>query len=113
MEDVHRAGGIFAILGELDRAGLLHRGVPTVHARTLGEAIDRWDVMRTQDPQVFEFYQAAPGGIPTQTAFSQNRRYPELDLDRAAAAFATRPTPIRRTAAWPCSTAISRVTAAS
>ena len=83
MEDVHRAGGIFAILGELDRAGLLHRDVPTVHATTLGEAIDRWDVIRSQDPQVFEFYQAAPGGIPTQTAFSQNRRYPDLDLDRA------------------------------
>ncbi len=83
MEDVHRAGGIFAILGELDRAGLLHRDVPTVHATTLGEAIDRWDVMRSQDPQVLEFYQAAPGGIRTQTAFSQNRRYPDLDLDRA------------------------------
>jgi dihydroxy-acid dehydratase len=83
MEDVHRAGGIFAILGELDRAGLIHRGVPTVHARTLGEAIDTWDVMRTQESQVRQFYMAAPGGIPTQTAFSQNRRYPELDLDRA------------------------------
>ncbi|MEF8702831.1 MAG: dihydroxy-acid dehydratase [Candidatus Accumulibacter sp. UW26] len=83
MEDVHRAGGIFAILGELDRAGLLHRDLPTVHARTLGEAIDHWDVMRTQDPQVHTFYQAAPGGIPSQTAFSQNRRYPALDLDRA------------------------------
>ena len=83
MEDVHRAGGIFAILGELDRAGLLHRDVPTVHAKTLGEAIDRWDVLRASDPQVSEFYRAAPGGIPTQTAFSQSRRYPELDLDRA------------------------------
>ncbi|MBK7674144.1 dihydroxy-acid dehydratase [Accumulibacter sp.] len=83
MEDVHRAGGIFAILGELDRAGLIHRGVPTVHARTLGEAIDTWDVMRTQESQVRQFYMAAPGGIPTQTAFSQGRRYPELDLDRA------------------------------
>ncbi|TMQ78813.1 dihydroxy-acid dehydratase [Candidatus Accumulibacter phosphatis] len=83
MEDVHRAGGIFAILGELDRVGLVHRSVPTVHARTLGEAIDRWDVIRTEDPQVFEFFQAAPGGIPTQKAFSQNRRYPDLDLDRA------------------------------
>ena len=82
MEDVHRAGGIFAILGELDRAGLIHREVPTVHARTLGEAIDLWDVMRTRDPDVFEFFKAAPGGIPTQTAFSQGRRYPELDLDR-------------------------------
>jgi dihydroxy-acid dehydratase len=83
IEDVHRAGGIFGILGELDRAGLLHREVPTVHARTLGEAIDNWDVMRTQAPQLCEFFKAAPGGIPTQKAFSQNRRYPELDLDRA------------------------------
>ncbi len=83
MEDVHRAGGIFAILGELDRAGLLHRDVPTVHATTLGEAIDRWDVIRSQEPQVIEFYRAAPGGIPTQTAFSQNRRYADLDVDRA------------------------------
>ncbi|WP_300450613.1 dihydroxy-acid dehydratase [Accumulibacter sp.] len=82
MEDVHRAGGIFAILGELDRAGLIHREVPTVHAKTLGEAIDTWDVIRAHDPQVFEFFKAAPGGIPTQTAFSQSRRYPELDLDR-------------------------------
>jgi dihydroxy-acid dehydratase len=83
MEDVHRAGGIFAILGELDRAGLIHRDVPTVHAATLGEAIDRWDVLRAQDAAVSEFYRAAPGGIPTQTAFSQNRRFPDLDLDRA------------------------------
>ena len=82
MEDVHRAGGIFAILGELDRAGLIHRDVPTVHARTLGEAIDHWDVMRTHDPKVSAFFKAAPGGIPTQTAFSQHRYYPELDLDR-------------------------------
>ncbi|MBL8395047.1 MAG: dihydroxy-acid dehydratase [Candidatus Accumulibacter sp.] len=83
MEDVHRAGGIFAILGELDRAGLIHRAVPTVHARTLGEAIDRWDVVRTQEAAVVELFKAAPGGIPTQIAFSQSRRYPELDLDRA------------------------------
>ena len=83
MEDVHRAGGIFAILGELDRAGLLHRGVPTVHARTLGEAIDTWDVIHSPDATVRDFFRAAPGGIPTQTAFSQDRRYPELDLDRA------------------------------
>ena len=83
MEDVHRAGGIFAILGELDRAGLIHRDVPTVHAATLGEAIDRWDVLRAPEAAVGEFYRAAPGGIPTQTAFSQNRRYADLDLDRA------------------------------
>jgi len=82
MEDVHRAGGIMAILGELDRAGLIHREVPTVHEKTLGVALDHWDLMRAHDDAVFEFYRAAPGGIPTQTAFSQQRRYPELDLDR-------------------------------
>jgi dihydroxy-acid dehydratase len=83
MEDVHRAGGIMAILGELDRAGLIHRDLPTVHARTMGEAIATWDVMQAHDVNVFDFYRAAPGGIPTQTAFSQDRRYPELDLDRS------------------------------
>ncbi|MBI4742985.1 MAG: dihydroxy-acid dehydratase [Betaproteobacteria bacterium] len=82
IEDVHRAGGIFGILGELDRAGLLHRDVPTVHAKTLGEAISMWDVIRAHDLKISEFFKAAPGGIPTQTAFSQSRRYPELDLDR-------------------------------
>ena len=54
-----------------------------MHTRTLGEAIDAWDVKRSQDPALIEFFSAAPGGIPTQTAFSQNRRYPDLDLDRA------------------------------
>ncbi len=83
MEDVHRAGGVMAILGELDRAGLIHRDCPTVHSKTLGEALSTWDVMRTHDAAVLEFYKAAPGGVPTQVAFSQNRRYPELDLDRA------------------------------
>ncbi|MFO0696282.1 MAG: dihydroxy-acid dehydratase [Polyangiales bacterium] len=83
IEDVHRAGGIMAILGELDRAGLLHRDVPTVHSRTLGEAIDRWDVKRTDDPAVHEFFRAGPAGIPTQVAFSQSTRWPDLDLDRA------------------------------
>ncbi|MCE1241377.1 MAG: dihydroxy-acid dehydratase [Azonexaceae bacterium] len=82
IEDVHRAGGIMGILGELDRAGLLRRDVPTVHARTLGEAIDRWDVVREHDVKVHEFYKAAPGGVPTQVAFSQERRFHELDLDR-------------------------------
>ncbi|MBU0602915.1 MAG: dihydroxy-acid dehydratase [Gammaproteobacteria bacterium] len=82
MEDVHRAGGIMAILGELDRAGLLHRDLPTVHSATLGEALDKYDIMRTEDEAVRTFYRAAPGGIPTQTAFSQERRYPELDVDR-------------------------------
>ena len=82
MEDVHRAGGIMAILGELDRGGLIHRDVPTVHTRTLGEAIDRWDVGRTNSEAVREFFRAAPGGVPTQVAFSQSRRYDDLDLDR-------------------------------
>ncbi len=83
MEDVHRAGGIFAILGELDRAGLIHREVATVHSPTLGEALERWDVRRTGDEAVQRFYRAAPGGVPTTEAFSQERRYPSLDLDRA------------------------------
>ncbi|MFN4134164.1 MAG: dihydroxy-acid dehydratase [Novosphingobium sp.] len=82
MEDVHRAGGIYAILGELERAGLLHTHVPTVHSRTLGEAIERWDVRRTTSESVRDFFRAAPGGVPTQVAFSQDRRWKELDLDR-------------------------------
>ncbi|HEY6896244.1 MAG TPA: dihydroxy-acid dehydratase [Rhodocyclaceae bacterium] len=82
MEDVHRAGGIMAILGELNRAGLLHADAHTVHTRTLGGALQQWDVMQAHDNAVFEFYKAAPGGVPTQTAFSQNRRFPELDMDR-------------------------------
>ncbi|MDE2435412.1 MAG: dihydroxy-acid dehydratase [Sphingomonadales bacterium] len=82
MEDVHRAGGIMAILGELDRAGLLHTELPTVHSRTLGDALNQWDVKRTNDPAVQTFFKAAPGGVPTQTAFSQSRRWDELDLDR-------------------------------
>ncbi len=82
IEDVHRAGGIMAILGELDRAGLIQRDVPTVHCKTLGVAIDGWDVVREHDIKVHDFFKAAPGGVPTQVAFSQNRRYPELDLDR-------------------------------
>ena len=83
MEDVHRAGGIMAILGELDRAGLIHRDCPTVLYPTLGEALDCCDVKRKEDKAVHDFYRAAPGGVPTQQAFSQNRRYPKLDLDRA------------------------------
>ena len=83
MEDVHRAGGIMAILGELDRAGLINRGCSTVLYPTLGEQLDCCDVMRNKDKPVHQFYAAAPGGVPTQVAFSQNRRYPRLDLDRA------------------------------
>ena len=83
MEDVHRAGGVFAILGSLARGGLLHTGVPTVHSRTLAEAIARWDVAVTDDAAVHEFFSAGPAGIPTQVAFSQATRWPSLDLDRA------------------------------
>ena len=82
MEDVHRAGGIMAILGELDRAGLLHTDLPTVHSPTLADALNQWDIGRTNDAEVQTFFRAAPGGVPTQTAFSQNRRWDELDLDR-------------------------------
>jgi dihydroxy-acid dehydratase len=83
MEDVHRAGGIMGILGELDRAGLLHTDCPTVHSNTLGDALDNWDIMRTDDAAVHKFFSAGPGGIPTQTAFSQDSRWPSLDADRA------------------------------
>ena len=83
IEDVHRAGGIMGILGELDRAGLLHNQVPTVHAKTLEDALNQWDVMRNNDPAVHTFYRAGPAGIPTQEAFSQSTRWPSLDLDRA------------------------------
>ncbi|OYX71984.1 MAG: dihydroxy-acid dehydratase [Rhizobiales bacterium 32-66-11] len=82
VEDVHRAGGIMAILGELDRAGLIHADQATVHAPTLGDALDRWDVMRTSSESVQTFYRAAPGGVPTQVAFSQSRRWDDLDIDR-------------------------------
>ncbi len=82
MEDVHRAGGIFAILGELERANLLDTAVPTVHSPTMADAIDAWDVSRTNSAAVQHFFRAAPGGVPTQTAFSQDRRWDELDLDR-------------------------------
>jgi dihydroxy-acid dehydratase len=84
MEDVHRAGGIMAILGELDRAGLLRTALPTVHSPTMADALDDWDVARTRNNKVHEFYAAAPGGVPTQTAFSQARRWDSLDLDREA-----------------------------
>lgn len=82
IEDVHRAGGIPGILGELDRAGLLHTDIPTVHSKTLKAALDQWDVIRTQDDAVHTFFKAGPAGIPTQQAFSQSTRWPSLDLDR-------------------------------
>ncbi|MDH5748888.1 MAG: dihydroxy-acid dehydratase, partial [Rhodospirillales bacterium] len=81
MEDVHRAGGIMRILGELDRGGLINRNVPTIHTKNMGEAIDKWDVRRTNDEDVRRFYMAAPGGVPTIEAFSQSKRYNDLDVD--------------------------------
>ncbi len=85
MEDVHRAGGVVAILGELDRAGLLHRQVRTVHAETLAEALDRWDIARASAGDEARLrFSAGPAGVPTQQAFSQNTRWPSLDLDRAS-----------------------------
>jgi dihydroxy-acid dehydratase len=83
VEDVHAAGGVIAILGELDRAGLIDTSVPTIHAETLAEALQRWDVTKTVDESVRTFYRAAPGGIPTTEAFSQAQRWDQLDTDRA------------------------------
>jgi len=82
MEDVHRAGGVMGILGSLDRGGLLHTDVPTVHSATMADALEKWDIARNPDPAVVRFYQAGPAGIPTQTAFSQATRWESLDLDR-------------------------------
>jgi len=81
MEDVHRAGGIMRILGELERGGLINRDCYTVHEATLGDAIDRWDITRTNSESVRDFFKAAPGGVPTQVAFSQSSRWDELDTD--------------------------------
>ncbi|MHB1188685.1 dihydroxy-acid dehydratase, partial [Thiobacillus sp.] len=83
MEDVHRAGGVMAILGELERGGLIHRDLPTVLMKSLGEQIDVYDIRRTTDKDVKDYFRAAPGGVPTQTAFSQDRRFARLDDDRA------------------------------
>ncbi|EDZ67843.1 dihydroxy-acid dehydratase [Nitrosococcus oceani AFC27] len=83
MEDVHRAGGVISILGELDRAGLIHRQMATVHSPTLGAALDQWDIVRSSYEAAQSRYLAAPGGVPTQVAFSQGNRWESLDLDRA------------------------------
>jgi dihydroxy-acid dehydratase len=83
MEDVHRAGGVMAILGELDRAGVIHRDTPTVHTARMGDALDQWDIKVTDNEDVKKFYRAAPGGISTTIAFSQSMLYPTLDDDRA------------------------------
>jgi dihydroxy-acid dehydratase len=84
LEDVHRAGGVMAILGELDRGKLINRELPTVHSKSLEDALNRWDIRRTKSENVRTFYRAAPGGVPTQVAFSQERRFDEIDTDRAA-----------------------------
>jgi dihydroxy-acid dehydratase len=114
IEDVHRAGGIMSILGELDRAGLLHTDVPTVHSDHGRGARQVGHQAHHADEAVFTFYRAAPGGVPTQVAFSQDRRWKELDADRQhgiirdkAHAFTA------RTAASPCCTATSPRRAAS
>ena len=87
IEDVHRAGGVFGILGELDRAGLLHTDGSTVHSKTLAAALDQWDIMRPvskeADEATSQFFKAGPAGIPTQQAFSQDTRWNSLDADRA------------------------------
>jgi len=83
LEDVHRAGGIAAMLGELDRAGLLHGEAGTVHSKTLRDGLKQWDIMQTGDEAVKKFFRAAPGGIVTTLAFSQSMLYPELDMDRS------------------------------
>ena len=93
MEDIHRAGGIMAILGEMHRGGLIHGEARTVHADTMAQAIARWDVMMTNDPEVESFYRAAPGGVRTTQAFSQERRYKELDRDRQGGVIRTAQNP--------------------
>ncbi|MBJ6720131.1 MAG: dihydroxy-acid dehydratase [Brucella sp.] len=82
MEDVHRAGGIMGILGQLEKAGLINTDLPTVHSETMGKALDHWDVTRSNSEMVHKFYTAAPGGVPTQVAFSQERRFDSVDSDR-------------------------------
>jgi dihydroxy-acid dehydratase len=82
IEDVHRAGGIMAILGELDRAGLLHTDLPTVHSKTMADALAKYDIMRGVSEEIKTFYKAGPAGIRTQVAFSQAERWNSLDADR-------------------------------
>ena len=95
-----------AILGELDRAGLLNADEPTVHSATLREALQRWDICQTRSESVQRFYRAAPGGVPTQVAFSQDRRWENSILTARPASFVTRTTLSPRMAAWLFSRAI-------
>ncbi|PBB92057.1 dihydroxy-acid dehydratase [Mesorhizobium sp. WSM3864] len=96
MEDVHRAGGIMAILGQLDEAGLINRDLPTVHTATLGQALDHWDISRTSSQNVRDFFLAAPGGVPTQVAFSQDRRWEDLDTNRETGVIRSAKTPFSK-----------------
>lgn len=82
MEDVHRAGGVLNILAELDRAGMINRDLPTIYSNTMGEALAEWDIVGSENNEVVNFYKAGPGGVPTQVAFSQSKRFPTLDDDR-------------------------------
>ena len=82
MEDVHRAGGIMAILGALNRAGLLNSDIPTIHSASVTEALSKWDIKNQPSAEIQEFYHAGPAGVPTQTAFSQSTRWDSLDDDR-------------------------------
>ena len=82
MEDVHRAGGVFGILGELKRVKLINEDVPCVHDSSIGDAIDKWDIVTTKQKDIKDFYLAAPGGVRTTQAFSQNKQWPSLDIDR-------------------------------
>ena len=84
MEDVHRAGGVMGILAELNRAGLLHNQVSTVHSASMQAALEKWDVKTSNDELVQTFYAAGPGNVRTTEAFSQNKRWPSLDTDREA-----------------------------
>lgn len=84
VEDVHRAGGIFSILGELSKANLLDTSVSTVHSKTLADAIKQWDIIQTTEEKIHTFYKAGPAGIRTEQAFSQDTRWPTLDLDRSS-----------------------------
>jgi dihydroxy-acid dehydratase len=96
MEDVHRAGGIMAILGQLDRAGLINRDEPTIHAPSMAHALDKWDISRTNSDEVREFFKAAPGGVRTTQAFSQSNRWTELDLDRTNGVIRSADTPFSK-----------------
>ncbi|NOZ53926.1 MAG: dihydroxy-acid dehydratase [Gammaproteobacteria bacterium] len=82
MEDVHRAGGVMGILGQLDKAGLINAEMPMIHSASLSDALEKWDISRTKDSSVHKFYSAGPGNVSTQQAFSQEKRWPSLDMDR-------------------------------